>query len=152
MLIVLEGCDGTGKTSIAKLIQAVMLDAEIIHCTAETPNDFKFFSKLIDIGQYRNIILDRGMYGQFVYQSPEARKLSHKQLRALELNMIRTGAKVVHVTAMKQTVEDRLNSRSEVPMHTVSVLLSRFDDLFEKSLMPVITVDTTNGIEIGGKF
>ena len=152
MLIVLEGCDGTGKTSIAKLIQAVMLDAEIIHCTADTPNDFKFFSKLIDIGQYRNIILDRGMYGQFVYQSPEDRKLSHKQLRALELNMIRTGAKVVHVTAMKQTVEDRLNSRSEVPMHTVSVLLSRFDDLFEKSLMPVITVDTTNGIEIGGKF
>lgn len=152
MLIVLEGCDGTGKTSIAKLIQAVMLDAEIIHCTAETPNDFKFFSKLIDIGQYRNIILDRGMYGQFVYQSPEDRKLSHKQLRALELNMIRTGAKVVHVTAMKQTVEDRLNSRSEVPMHTISVLLSRFDDLFEKSLMPVITVDTTNGIEIGGKF
>ena len=152
MLIVLEGCDGTGKTSIAKLIQAVMLDAEIIHCTAETPNDFKFFSKLIDIGQYRNIILDRGMYGQFVYQSPEDRKLSNKQLRALELNMLRTGAKVVHVTAMKQTVEDRLNSRSEVPMHTVSVLLSRFDDLFEKSLMPVITVDTTNGLEIGGKF
>ena len=152
MLIVLEGCDGTGKTSIAKLIQAVMLDAEIIHCTAETPNDFKFFSKLIDIGQYRNIILDRGMYGQFVYQSPEDRKLSHKQLRALELNMIRTGAKVVHVTAMKQTVEDPLNNRSEVPMHTVSVLLSRFDDLFEKSLMPVITVDTTNGLEIGGKL
>lgn len=152
MLIVLEGCDGTGKTSIAKLIQAVMPGAEIIHCTAETPNDFKFFSKLIDIGSYKHIILDRGMYGQFVYQSPEDRKLSNKQLRALELNMIRTGAKVVHVTAMKQTVEDRLNNRSEVPMHTVSVLLSRFDDLFEKSLMPVITVDTTNGIEIGGKF
>lgn len=152
MLIVLEGCDGTGKTSIAKLIQAVMLDAEIIHCTAETPNDFKFFSKLIDIGQYRNIILDRGMYGQFVYQSPEDRKLSNKQLRALEMRMLSTGAKVVHVTAMQQTVEGRLNNRSEIPMHTVSVLLSRFDDLFEKSLMPVITVDTTNGIEIGGKF
>ena len=152
MLIVLEGCDGTGKSSIAKLIQAVMLDAEIIHCTAETPNDFKFFSKLIDIGQYRNIILDRGLYGQFVYQSPEDRKLSHKQLRSLEMRMLSTGAKVVHVTAMQQTVEDRLNNRSEVPMHTVSVLLSRFDDLFEKSLMPVITVDTTNGLEIGGKF
>ena len=152
MLIVLEGCDGTGKSSIAKLIQAVMLDAEIIHCTAETPNDFKFFSKLIDIGQYRNIILDRGMYGQFVYQSPEDRKLSHKQLRSLEMRMLSTGAKVVHVTAMQQTVEDRLNNRSEVPMHTVSVLLSRIDDLFEKSLMPVITVDTTTGLEIGGKF
>ena len=152
MLIVLEGCDGTGKSSIAKLIQAVMPGAEIVHCTAETPNDFKFFSKLIDIGQCRNIILDRGMYGQFVYQSPEDRKLSNKQLRALEMRMLSTGAKVVHVTAMKQTVEDRLNNRSEVPMHTVSVLLSRFDDLFEKSLMPVITVDTTNGLEIGGKF
>lgn len=152
MLFVIEGCDGTGKSSIAKLIQAVMLDAEIIHCTAETPNDFKFFSKLIDIGKYRNIILDRGMYGQFVYQSPEDRKLSHKQLRSLEMRMLSTGAKVVHVTAMQQTVEDRLNNRSEVPMHTVSVLLSRFDDLFEKSLMPVITVDTTNGLEIGGKF
>lgn len=152
MLIVLEGCDGTGKSSIAKLIQAVMPGAEIVHCTAETPNDFKFFSKLIDIGQYKNLILDRGMYGQFVYQSPEDRKLSHKQLRSLEMRMLETGAKVVHVTAMKQTVEDRLNNRSEVPMHTVNVLLSRFDDLFEKSLMPVVTVDTTNGIEIGGKF
>lgn len=152
MLIVLEGCDGTGKTSIAKLIQAIMPSAEIIHCTAETPNDFKFFSKLIDIGAYRHIILDRGMYGQFVYQSPEDRKLSHKQLRLLEMSMLSTGAKVVHVTAMKQIVEDRLNSRSEVPMHTVGVLLSRFDELFEKSLMPVITIDTTNGIEIGGKF
>ena len=38
------------------------------------------------------------------------------------------------------------------PTLTVKCSQFAFDELFEKSLMPVITVDTTNGIEIGGKF
>ena len=39
MKIILEGCDGTGKTTLAKLL-AEKYGLDICHCTAEDPKDF----------------------------------------------------------------------------------------------------------------
>ena len=66
MLIVLEGCDGSGKTTVARNLQNILPDAEIIHCTRETPNDYSFFWHLIQASKDRHIIADRFCYGQFV--------------------------------------------------------------------------------------
>ena len=135
MLIVLEGCDGSGKTTIANNLKAIMPDAEIIHCTTETPNTYEFFKQLIVASQSRDIIADRFCYGQFVYQAPEERHLTPLQLCSLEAGMIAAGARVIHVTAPVNTIKERLSWRGEKAMHPVEEITDRYIDLFEHTLI-----------------
>lgn len=133
MLVVLEGCDGVGKSTIARSLSKV-LDARIVHCTTKTPNDYKFFQGIIDASRVQNIIADRFCYGQFVYQSPNERKLSWEELTQLELEMISAGAKVIHVTAPVEEVKKRLMLRGEVTTLPLEEIMDGFSDLFEISL------------------
>lgn len=136
MLIVLEGADGVGKSTIARRL-AQLLDADIIHCTRETPNDFEFFSEIIEAAKTRNIIADRFCYGQFVYQAPEERHLYEEQLHKLELRMLLTGAKLVLVTCSPRLMQQRLDERAEkIPM-PAEELLSRFREVTAGSILPV---------------
>lgn len=135
MLIVLEGCDGSGKTTIANNLKAILPGAEIVHCTTSTPNDFEFFRGLIDASRERDIIADRFCYGQFVYQAPVERKLTPEQLYRLEIEMLGAGAKVIHVTAPVNTMKTRLSWRHEDTMHPVEEICDRYIDLFERTLI-----------------
>ena len=137
MLIVLEGCDGAGKSYLAETLSK-FINAEVIHCTAETANDFGFFYSLIQAGDDRNIIADRFCYGQFVYQKKEDRKLDQPMLNELEAEMINHGVSVVYVTASQETIEARLSERGEVTSIPVKEILGRYERLFHKcSIMPI---------------
>lgn len=136
MLIVLEGCDGSGKSTVANHIKNIMPDAEIIHCTTTTANTFEFFKSIIHAAEFKNIIADRFCYGQFVYQAESERHLSKDSLNELETLMLQTGAKVVHVTASVDEIEDRLTLRGEKTDIPVREICDRYLDLFEnKSLV-----------------
>lgn len=131
MLIVLEGCDGCGKTTLAENL-ALILDAEIVHCTSQTPNNFDFFMTLILKGVTNNIIADRFCYGQFVYQTEEERRakgwLTLEQLHTLEHMMGMLDVKVFHVIAPVETINKRLAQRDETVINglTVREVIDRF--------------------------
>lgn len=131
MLIVLEGCDGSGKTTVANHLLNILPNAEIVHCTTDTPNDWDFFSKLIEASKTRNIIADRFCYGQFVYQREEERHLTFKQLWDLEILMMMEGARVIHVAAPVDEIEDRLAMRGEKTKYSVPLLCDCYLNLFE---------------------
>lgn len=133
MLIVLEGCDGSGKTTLARSL-AKILDADIIHCTSRTPNDKKFFEGIIEASKTKNIIADRFCYGQYVYQKKEDRPLGdYEDLNYLETKLLAAGAKVIHVGAPPHEIEERLAIRGEKLINdlTVGDVLYKFDELFE---------------------
>lgn len=135
MLIVLEGCDGSGKSTIASRL-ATILDAEIIHCSSRTPNDFTFFASICDTAKKKNIIADRFCYGQFVYQDKKDRPLlSYENLNKLEVLMLQADAKVIFVTASEDVIEQRLSSRSEKIINgmTISQVNERFLDVFRNN-------------------
>ena len=136
MLIILEGADGAGKSTIAKRL-ARILNARIIHCTKDTPNDLAYFRSILYASEERHIIADRFCYGQFVYQSEEERKLTQDELYRLEADMLNMGAKVVYVTASEKTIETRLNKRNEIPMYPVKELLERFDTVMKQSTLQI---------------
>lgn len=73
MKFILEGVDGSGKSTLAKKIQETFkfMNFEIVHCTRETPNDFKFFTELVTNDD--NLIIDRMHIGQCVYQTEDER-------------------------------------------------------------------------------
>lgn len=141
MLVVLEGCDGTGKSTLAEFLAKVM-NAEVIHCTSSTPNDYGFFWGIIEASRQRNIIADRFCYGQFVYQKKEDRNLKKSSLYSLELSMLDAGAKVILVTAPQDVVEARLAARGETTHLPVKELLGRFEDIMSESILPVIRYTT----------
>lgn len=154
MLIVLEGCDGTGKTTLATWLSKV-LNAEIIHCTTKTPNTLKFFEDIIALSKERNIIADRWCYGQFVYQDEDDRPMafddyndrrrsSRKSLNYLEKVMLENEVKLVLVTAPTEVIEQRLKARNETLLNnlTVSEIQKRFNDLRRHSLLNWIEYNT----------
>lgn len=136
MLIVLEGADGVGKSTIAKRL-ARILNARIIHCTKDTPNDLAYFRSILYASEEQHIIADRFCYGQFVYQSEEERKLTQDELYRLEADVLNMGAKVIYVTASEKTIEARLNKRNEIPMYPVKELLERFDTVMKQSTLQI---------------
>lgn len=149
MLYVLEGCDGAGKTELANFL-AEILRADIIHCSTHTPNDYPFFSSIINASETRNIIADRFCYGQFIYQKPEDRPLSRsfdgaeKTLYTLEREMLYRGAKTIYVTAPAETIKSRLAARGEILINglTVEEILSKYDNIIKNSLLPWTVYNT----------
>lgn len=156
MLFVLEGCDGTGKTTAAKKL-AEVFNAEIIHCTAQTPNTYEYFKKIVLEADKRNIVADRFCYGQFVYQNPSERPMdctvlpsgeglsSYEALWRLEELMKRHGTLLILVTAKTEEIEKRLEERGEKLINgmTVDYVKREFQQLFDTSMLKYITIDTT---------
>lgn len=138
MLIILEGCDGAGKSTVAKKL-AKILNARIIHCNAKSNNDYEFFSNIINASYTENIIADRFMYGQFVYQKPEDRHLTEQDLYRLETQVLSAKGAVINVTANQETIKDRLGLRGETIINglTVKEVCNAYKILFKNSILPV---------------
>ena len=148
MLVVLEGCDGTGKSTMAKRIASV-LNAEIIHCSTKTPNDYMFFHGIIGASKTHNIVADRFFYGQFVYQTPKDRHLTHSDLVDLEVELLGAGGKVILVEASEQDIANRLGARDEQLINglTIKEVLEGFRKMASDSFLPVEIWNTSTGID-----
>lgn len=144
MMIVLEGIDGVGKTTLANLLSKTY-DAGIIHATRETPNDWAWFNELMDLAKDRNIIMDRSFWGQFVYQDPEERKLSWEQLHELEHRLYQEGGRIIYVTANTSDIIERLKGRAETLSRPLDLLKERYEAVILLSECPVIIYNTSTG-------
>lgn len=156
MLIVVEGCDGVGKTTLVNLLSTV-LDATVIHCSTETPNNWEYFKQWIEKSSDENIIADRFFWGQFVYQNPEGEHINRDQLHNLEYLLHIYGGRVIWVTAPNHIIQKRLSARGEVLINglTVEQVQQRFRELAMKSYAIVYRYDTesltTTRINQGGE-
>ena len=147
MLIVLEGCDGSGKSSLANLLANLCYDpgmVEVIHATRETPNDMEWFMSIMDRAKDRTIIMDRAFWGQFVYQKPNERKLSFNDLSILERRLAEEG-KLIYVYSPERVITRRLRNRNEVPSLPIKSLLRKYKDMCQYARCPVIWYNSHNG-------
>lgn len=144
MMIVLEGIDGVGKTTLANLLSKTY-DAGIIHATRETPNDWDWFNELMDLAKDRNIIMDRSFWGQFVYQDPGERKLNWRQLHELEHRLEQEDGKLIYVTANTSDILERLKGRAETLSRPLDLLKERYEAVILLSECPVIIYNTSTG-------
>ena len=158
MLIILEGCDATGKTTLANLLKEVY-NGTIIHCTAETPNNFDFFSEIIYASQYEHIIADRFCYGQFVYQDEEERSICYKEvmtldnkfdnafdsswnaLYILETKMLSHPMKLIYTYSDIDTISNRMIARGENP-DKVPAIIHNYSMLWKQTLIKPIYFKT----------
>lgn len=158
MLIVLEGCDATGKTTLANLLGKTF-NADVVHCTTSTPNTFTFFRDLLYASERQNIIADRFCYGQFVYQDENERPIyegyegdtiyaSWGALYALEAQMLSHGAKVIYTYSSIDKISDRMIARGENPSNvaglnmSISQICRSYEDLWDCTLIKPIRFQT----------
>lgn len=150
MLIALEGCDGTGKSTLVKLLKTCYNVSEIIHCTAETPNDYAYFKDIIDRARYKTIICDRFFWGQFVYQIPEQRRLTEQQLIQLYYEMwyVNKNNMMILVEAPMSEVLKRLDERNETTALPVSEIMHKFRTIARKAShrIPVYVYNSSTGV------
>lgn len=147
MLIVLEGCDGSGKSTLVDLLSQLSgCKPTVIHATRETPNDMDWFSEIIDRSVSENIIMDRAFWGQFVYQKPDERKLSYADLAQLENRLNEVGGKLFYVYSPERVIRHRLYKRSEVTSLPIRSILKKYKNLCIHARCPVIWYNTHTGV------
>ena len=151
MLIILEGCDGVGKTTLAKQLSK-LLDAKIIHCSSTTPNTYEYFVSIIKAAETTNIIADRFCYGQFVYQNEYDRPMGNNgpsldELHRLEICMAKYPVKIIHVKADPEVVKERLALRKETVINNLTVddVIAGFEAIKGLSSLEWLEYNTTGG-------
>lgn len=142
-LIIIEGCDCTGKTTMARNLCA-LYGYNYAHCTKETKNDFDFFRSLLEA---EHVIFDRFCYGQFVYQPPSEWNLKNiAGLHQIESEILVRGAKVIYLEASVSAIMYRLSKRGNdafVPDEpAVTRVLNAYEDIWSKSLIKPIRIRT----------
>lgn len=154
MLIIFEGCDGTGKSSLVEAVAAEVKrrhpndTVDIIHRgpLSRPPLD----EYVHDINDYvpgtgRHIIADRWHWGEEVYGPiyRDASAATVAQFRWIELWLVARGATVWHVNQPLDRLQKRLQARGEEflqPQH-VETVLGMFADIAEKSATHAATVE-----------
>lgn len=147
MLIVLEGCDGSGKSSLAELLAKLGgTGVEVIHATRETPNDMEWFSEIMDRAKDHTIIMDRAFWGQFVYQKPQERHLTFEDLNSLEERLADEGGRLIYVYSPERVINRRLKKRDEVTTLPIKTILRKYKSMCKHSHCPVIWYNSHTGL------
>lgn len=114
--IVLEGCDATGKSTLAKVLSdelemLVVQGSSFENATGTNEDLFKHFTK---VSNARNIIFDRSIYSNYVYATlyNDYSILSDEQRAEIE-KKIKNNTIVIYLSADEQTIKDRIGERGD---------------------------------------
>lgn len=128
MKIILEGCDGTGKTTLAKIL-AEKYGLDICHCTQHDAADYDFYRQTL---RKENVIWDRHTIGELIYPRIFGRqfKISPEDARLIVHYAKQEGVKMFVLTDDIEVIMERLNKR--VPKEDLRILdnADAINDLF----------------------
>jgi thymidylate kinase len=147
-VIVLEGCDGTGKTTLANMLATGHRYA-VVH-SGRTPNDVDLVERYRSILAIRGkIVLDRSFISELVYGPLDhgQSRLTTLEAAELALRVKARGGVLVHLTGAPETIFTRLRARdgSAPPIERVRALIEAYRNAFATlaDTAPIITVNTT---------
>jgi hypothetical protein len=134
---VLEGCDGTGKTSLATTL-AAQHGYSVVH-SGRTPDDVDLLARYRSILAIPGkIVLDRSFISELVYGPLQygRSRLTASDAAQMALLVAARGGVLVHLTGRPESIIVRLRARDgSAPPWSVFAALT--------GTVPTITADTT---------
>lgn len=107
MNIIIEGCDGTGKSTLAKHLCETL---GLYYWHESEPRTLAEYQQMLSSG---GVCFDRFCFGQFVYNTPEQRKMTEGELATLVAGFKQTNTLLIYVDASTDTIINRLLTRGE---------------------------------------
>lgn len=147
--ILLEGCDGAGKTTLAVAL-ATGHGYQMVHAT-RTPEGIDLAERYAGILVWPGrLVLDRSFVSELVY-GPLVHgrsRLTFTEAADLTRTVAARGGVLVHVTATPEVIQARLEERdgSAPSLDHLRALIDRYAAVFAElaDLAPIMTVDTTS--------
>lgn len=139
MRVIIEGCDGTGKTTLANLL-AKEYGLEVVHCTQHDPADPDFYYNAL---RKENTIWDRHVIGEMVYpyifnRVPQTEAYDVRDIiNRAKLNDV----KIFVLTADEEVIKARLAARGDEHLNitnNIGMINSMFKIAAEWLNVPVI--------------
>lgn len=128
MRIIIEGADGTGKTTLAEQL-ANEFGLGLMHISNKDPNDLDFYYQLL---RKDDVVYDRNLIGEMIYPKIFNRpgKLKEYELDYLMAKAEDLGFKIFVLTADDETLIKRLSQKEE--FNCVKDNISRINEDFLK--------------------
>lgn len=149
MKIILEGCDGTGKTTLAKIL-ADKYGLEIAHCTQHDAADYDFYRQTL---RKENVIWDRHTIGELIYPKVFDRpaQISTEDARLVMHYAKQEGVKVFVLTCDDDVIRQRLLERGgehQKIWENIEYINAQFKFYAERYHIPIIDTTTLTLNEI----
>ena len=108
MNIIIEGCDGTGKSTLAKYLCDIL---GLRYWHESMPRTFAEYKSMLEYG---GMVFDRFCLGQFIYNEEKDRKLTEQELTTLVSEIFpKTNTILIYVDCSTDTIIQRLIQRGE---------------------------------------
>lgn len=140
MRVILEGVDGAGKTTLAKIL-ADKYGLDICHCTQNDAADYDFYRQTL---RKENVVWDRHTLGEIIYPRVFGRRqqLSPEDARLIVHYAKEEDVKIIVLTADLPVLYERLNSR-KIPEHplimeNLEYIDTQFKFFAEEFRVPII--------------
>lgn len=142
MNIIIEGTDGTGKSTLAKHLQD-NFNLKYQHSSSETDNNFEYHFELLDSKE--NIVLDRFQLGEIIYPmfTPE-RESKITLSQAVMLSRMEDTLTIILYASDTSVLKGRIHERGETysPLYdTINELFKLLGETFELLEVPVLLLD-----------
>jgi thymidylate kinase len=158
MRIILEGCDGTGKTTLAKKLQE-RYGIDYVHVNRQDPTSYEFYNQTLS---KTDVIWDRHFIGEMIYPTVFKRK---PNLRMADFESLLTKARQEKVVILILTAgEEQLIASSkkrpeyEEVVKNLITINGQFVAIADVYQLPIINVfemtfdDIVKIIEKGGNI
>lgn len=136
---IIEGCDGTGKSTLAKKL-VEKYGVEYVHCGTEDPSDYAFYSQTL---RKSNVVWDRHFIGEMVYprffnRKPQIGKYRFEKL----LEQAKKLGFVILILTAKQEILDAHNENDmyETVRKNYTKINKKFVKIANKYNIPLVNV------------
>ncbi len=145
MNVILEGCDGIGKSTLARFLEQNR-NMDIEHSSSDTKNDLQYH---LDLIKYDSVVCDRCNLGEIVYPIIYHREPKMTWLEQLEFMNVCKEKSVIYIIFFASNFEDlkeRLFKRGDTEQvlanaEKINILYTMLANIFSNTYDNVFALD-----------